>query len=214
MKLIRFHEVLTAWGFPDLEPASRATAIFEKVRDIPFGRMGSRDPWEVYRQNKGTCSGKSFLLRELFQGIGLQTRDMICLQRWRDLTWFPDETYGVVNFPNPLQQMLETVEIVDFHNYLQVRQGEKWLTVDASIDLPLTELGFYTTEHWDGESDMPLCFAGSDKVWACGDRGEKAKQELTGQLPEKLRAARNEFLEELTRWIDVWREKMGAADNL
>ncbi len=36
--------------------------------------------------------------------------------------------------------------------------------------------------------------------------GGKVKQELTGQLPEKLRSARNEFLEELTRWLDEWRE--------
>ncbi|MCF7936904.1 MAG: hypothetical protein K9L28_11240 [Synergistales bacterium] len=197
--------ILEDWGLAGLEGEALRTGIFERVRDIPFGRAGSRDPLEVYRRNKGTCSGKNFLLRELFHAAGLATRDMICLQRWKDLTWFPDDTYGTVALPGELRLLLEEVEVVDFHNYLLVDVGVRWARVDATIDLPLRELGFHTTEAWDGLSDMPLCFVGTDKVWDCGDDGAAKKAELTAQLPEAIRTGRERFLKAMTAWLDQWR---------
>jgi len=161
----------------------------------------------VYEKNKGTCSGKNFLLKDLYKGIGLQTRDMICLQRWKDLVWFPDDTYRLVDLPDKLKHMLEQEEIVDFHNYVKILVDDKWITVDATIDLPLKKVGFYTTEHWDGKSDMPLCFVGSHKVWDCGDNGAEKKAELTGKLPNGIQKARHQFLVALTGWIDNLREK-------
>jgi len=200
-------KILTDWGVGGGAPEREAVRVFERVRDIPFGQMGSRDPAEVYRRNKGTCSGKNLLLRELLQRIGLQARDMICLQRWKDITWFPDDTYGLVRFPDELVRMLQETEIVDFHNYVELRVGERWVTLDATIDPPLRRLGFHTTERWDGRSSMPLCFAGSHKVWSCGDDGLARKAELTARLPDESRAARKRFLVRLTAWIDDLRER-------
>ena len=137
----------------------------------------------------------------------MQTKDMICLQRWKDLIWFPDDTYGLVDLPDELKHMLDQDEIVDFHNYVKILVDGKWITVDATIDLSLKKLGFYTTEHWDGKSDMPLCFVGSHKVWDCGDNGAEKKAELTGKLPEEIQEARHQFLVSLTGWIDNLREK-------
>lgn len=199
--------ILTDWGIFDLPAERQVAGVFEKARDILFGNIGSRDPKDVYEKNKGTCSGKNFLLRELYKGIGVQTKDMICLQRWKDLIWFPDDTYGLVSLPEELQQMLEEVEIVDFHNYVKILVDGKWITVDATIDIPLKKLGFYTTEHWDGKTDMPLCFVGSHKVWDCGDTGTEKKAELTGKLPVEIQEARHRFLVTLTGWIDRLREK-------
>jgi transglutaminase-like putative cysteine protease len=168
--------------------------------------MGSRDPKDVYEENKGTCSGKNFLLRELYKAIGVPTKDMICLQRWKDLTWFPDDTYGTVKLPEELTQLLETTEVVDFHNYVKILVDGRWVTVDVTIDVPLLKLGFYTTEHWDGKSDMPLCFVGTHKVWDCGDQGLERKAELTAMLPQEIRDARLVFLKKLTMWIDSLRD--------
>lgn len=199
-------EVLAAWGITGLSLDQQVVEIFKRVRDIPFGRMGSRDPKDVYERNKGTCSGKNFLLKALYEGLGLTTKDMICLQRWKDLTWFPDDTYGIVELPGELRQMLERFEIVDFHNYVAVLREGRWVRVDATIDLPLTKVGFYTTEHWDGKSNMPLCFVGTDKIWDCGDKGAEKKAELTALLPQDIQDARNRFLQRMTAWIDGLRE--------
>jgi len=199
--------ILTDWGILELPADQQVARLFEKARDILFGNIGSRAPKDVYEKNKGTCSGKNFLLKELYKGIGVQTKDIICLQRWKDLIWFPDDTYGLVDLPDELKHMLDQEEIVDFHNYVKILVDGKWITVDATIDLPLKKIGFYTTEHWDGKSDMPLCFVGSHKVWDCGDNGAGKKAELTEKLPVKIQEARHRFLVELTGWIDNLRGK-------
>lgn len=200
------NKILAEWGVDSLPFEQQVIRIFEKIRDIPFGRMGSRDPKDVYERNKGTCSGKNFLLKELYETIGVRTKDIVCLQRWKDLTWFPDDTYGVVDLPDELTQMLETTEIVDFHNYVKILVDGKWVTVDVTIDLPLRKLGFYTTEHWDGKTDMPLCFVGTHKVWDCGDGGLEKKLQLTAMLPQEVQETRVRFLKKLTKWLDGLRE--------
>lgn len=200
-------EILAEWKIGDLELEEKIIKIFEKVRDIKFGHIGSRDPLEIYKAGKGTCSGKNFLLRELYKAVGLKTKDIICLQRWKDLSWFPDDEYGLVDFPEELIQKLNEKEIVDFHNYLLVEIDGKWIQVDVTIDKELLELGFRTEIDWDGRSSMPLCFVGSHKVWDCGDSGAEKKAELTAELPQSIQTARNDFLSSLTAWIDEWRKE-------
>ena len=201
------NKILTDWGIFALPLDQQIIKIFKKVRDIPFGSIDSRNPADIYEKNKGTCSGKSFLARGLYKDIGLKTKDMICLQRWKDLIWYPDDRYGLVALPGELRQMLEQKEVIDFHNYVRIFIDSTWVTVDVTIDLPLRKLGFYTTENWDGKSDMPLCFVGSHKVWDCGDNGMEKKAELTDRLPEHIRDARHQFLISLTGWLDGLRER-------
>ncbi|TFG07745.1 MAG: hypothetical protein EU539_04215 [Promethearchaeota archaeon] len=200
-------EILKAWDIYELPRDVQIVKIFEKVRDVQFGSIGSRHPMDVYKANKGTCSGKNFLLRELYKGIGLQTKDMICMQRWKDLIWFPTAQYGLVEFSDELKQMLQAHEIIDFHNYVKILVNNKWIQVDVTIDPPLMNVGFFTTEHWNGTSDMPLCFCGSHKTWDCGDNGPEKKKELTNTLPEHIRTAREHFLKTMTKWIDSLREE-------
>lgn len=200
-------EILEDWRIINLPKEEQIIKIYEKVRDIPFGTIGSRDPYDVYKANKGTCSGKNFLVRELYKAIEVKTKDMICLQRWKDLTWFPDDEYNVVNLPAELNALFEKDEIVDFHNYIKIYNDNKWIQVDVTIDLPLKELGFHVEENWDGKTYMPLCFVGTHKVWDCGDDGPKKKAELIAQLPKCTEDARKNFLKELTKWIDQWRSK-------
>jgi hypothetical protein len=199
-------EILKEWGINTLSQTDQIIKIFEKVRDIRFGSIGSRNPMDIYKANKGTCSGKHFLLKELYKGIGLETKDMICMQRWKDLTWFPTGRYGIVAFSEDLLEILKQREIIDFHNYLKIVGNGKWIQIDVTIDTPLKKLGFYTTENWDGKSDMPLCFCGTHKIWDCGDNGMEQKKKLVNQLPDHIRIARQEFLERLTKWIDNLRQ--------
>ena len=200
-------EILDAWGIAGRPRDEQIIMLYEKVRDIPFGSIGSRDPYDVYRANKGTCSGKNFLIKELLNEIGVKTKDMICLQRWKDLTWFPDDEYGVVELPDHLMKHFEEHEIVDFHNYVKIEREEGWVQLDVTIDAPLKALGFHVVEDWDGKSDMPLCFVGSHKVWDCGDAGFEKKEELTAMLPKKIETDRAAFLKAMTEWIDEWRNK-------
>jgi hypothetical protein len=198
-------EILKEWKINTLSKDKQIVALYEKVRDIPFGSIGSRDPYKVYQANKGTCSGKNFLIKELFNEIGVETKDMICLQRWKDLTWYPDDEYNVVDLPDYLMKLFENNEIVDFHNYVKIYVDDKWVQLDVTIDAPLKALGFHVVENWDGKSDMPLCFVGTHKVWDCGDEGHLKKIEFTNMMPDGIEDARKFFLKSLTGWIDEWR---------
>ncbi|BES65665.1 hypothetical protein SANA_21040 [Gottschalkiaceae bacterium SANA] len=198
-------EILKEWKINTLSKDKQIVALYEKVRDIPFGSIGSRDPYKVYQANKGTCSGKNFLIKELFNEIGVATKDMICLQRWKDLTWYPDDEYNVVELPDHLMKLFENNEIVDFHNYVKIYVDDKWVQLDVTIDAPLKALGFHVVENWDGKSDMPLCFVGTHKVWDCGDEGHLKKIEFTNMMPDGIEDARKYFLKSLTSWIDEWR---------
>jgi hypothetical protein len=69
----------------DLPPEQKIVRLFEKVRDIPLGSIGSRDPEAVYEKNVGTCSRRNLLLRELYDEGGIETKDMFTLHRFNDL---------------------------------------------------------------------------------------------------------------------------------
>ncbi|ACN17818.1 conserved hypothetical protein [Desulforapulum autotrophicum HRM2] len=199
-------DILKKWAINTLPVNDQIITLYEKVRDIPFGSIGSRDPLDVYQANKGTCSGKNFLIKELFKAIGVKTKDMICMQRWKDLTWFPDDEYNIVKLPDHLMAHFENNEIIDFHNFVKIEVDGRWVQLDVTIDAPLKALGFHVVENWDGKADMPLCFVGSHKVWDCGDSGFEKKKELTAMMPKELEQARKAFLQAMTLWIDEWRQ--------
>lgn len=48
--------------------------LFELVREIPYGSIGSRDPKDVFEKKRGTCSGKHALLKELFEDLGIEVK--------------------------------------------------------------------------------------------------------------------------------------------
>ena len=60
----------------------KVVLLFEKVRDIPYGDIGSRDPKAVFENNKGTCSGKHELLKELYQELGIEVKDFIAMHKF------------------------------------------------------------------------------------------------------------------------------------
>ncbi|MBD3193397.1 MAG: hypothetical protein GF308_22365 [Candidatus Heimdallarchaeota archaeon] len=181
--------------------------LFQKVRDIPFGRMGSRDPEVVYEKNMGTCSGKNLLLRELYDELGIKTKDMLTLHRFNDLIWFPTESYPILNLPTKLKEILKQGSIYDFHNFVKIYVNDKWIDVDATFDKPLKKYGFIINDDWDGKSDMTMCVVGTKKIWDCHHKGLEEKERLTALLPEKVQRTRKMFLRQLTDWITERRKK-------
>lgn len=193
-------KIVKEWvgGFP-LE--QNIVRLFENVRDIPFGSMGSRDPEDVYEKNMGTCSGKNLLLRELYDEIGIETKDMLTLHRFNDLVWFPTHSYPLLQLPAEVEEILNVGPLYDFHNYTRIRVNGKWINVDATFDKPLNKYGFVVNENWNGKTDMTLCVVGTYKIWDCGDKGLEEKDRMTKLLPEKIQRNRKLFLRKLTEWI-------------
>lgn len=173
------------------DPLRARIVLFEHVRDIPYGYPASRDPVEVLQTGRGSCSGKHYLLGELYRLLGLSVRHMICTHRFNE---------SPLVFPAPMQEMLRKNEIVDLHDYLQIAVDGNWVDIDATWQRDLREFGFPVNEDWDGQSAMLLSVVPEDFAIAERDP-ERLKDELLSKLTPRQRALRKQFLEELNGWI-------------
>jgi len=87
----------------------------------------------VLRKRCGSCSGKHYLLGEMFRMLGVPFRHMIGTHRFNE---------SPLVFPGPMQEMLRKNEIVDLHDYLQIALEDTWVDVDATWQRGLREFGF------------------------------------------------------------------------
>lgn len=180
--------------FTKLSPKKRPVAAYEFVRDIAYGDIGSRNPLDVLRARKGTCSGKHALLKLLLEALGIDVQ-----------SWFAMHDFG--QFPiHPWPDALADFQgkhIPDYHDFLKVKVDGNWLTIDAVFDKPLTTLGFPALE-WDGETNMELPVRASEVFPAEGEMDEHKKR-LIATLPNDQQQARKRFLSALTEWLDAQR---------
>ncbi len=182
-------QILTNWA-TGLDFNSQIVNVFEKVRDIPYGYTSSRGPNDVYRQNKGTCSGKHALLKALYQKIGIGTKDFIALHRFKDLK---------VNYPPEITAILDRSDIIDPHNFIKIFVDNKWITVDATWDKPLKKIGFVVNENWDGKTEMQLCVL-PIRIYETKNPVQDKKGELS-KLTKEVQEERILFLRKLSDWL-------------
>lgn len=174
-----------------LDPLRARIVLFERVRDIPYNYPASRDPEEVLRAGVGTCSGKHYLLAELYRRLGLRVRSMICSHRFNE---------SPLPFPEGMQAMLRRDEIVDMHDYLQIEVGGDWIEVDATWECGLRDFGFPVNEAWDGQTAMILSVVADESVVVDGEPG-RAKEEMLAKLSPRQRSLRKTFLDAMNRWM-------------
>lgn len=175
----------------------KLVTIFEMVRDIPYGTIGSgsRDPLEVYRNNRGTCSGKHFLLRDLLLVLDIEVKDVVCFHYYSQMP-------RSVDYPPGLMQLLEDNRgIPDYHNYLKVYNGD-WLTVDATFDSPLRD--YFVVNEWDGKTDTRLSVKPVEAWEVRGPEGFKVN--MLSKLPEDIQKGRRRFLQGFSEWLEKLRE--------
>jgi len=173
--------------------------LFERVRDLPYRYPASRDPVEVLRAGGGSCSGKHYLLGELFRLLGLRVRHMMCTHRFNE---------SPLPFPEEMQALLIKNEIVDVHDYLQIAVDDDWVDVDATWELGLREFGFPVTDEWDGRSSMLLTVSPDEHSVVDGDPA-KVKDEMLARLTPRQRALRKQFLEALSKWVGELSAELG-----
>ncbi len=186
-------KIISEW-VNDLPFDEKVVKLFERVRDIPYGDIGSRDPKDVYEQNKGTCSGKHELLKELYQELSIEVKDFITMHKFNNLK---------VDFPDEIKAILNRTQIVDPHNFFKIKRDNKWITVDSTWDKPLKTLGFPVNENWDGKTDMELCVVPIELFEA--KNPIELKKKKISELPEEVQKDRKLFLKKLTEWVETIR---------
>jgi hypothetical protein len=191
----RFQRILSEWT-EDLPEEEAVIKVFQKVRNIPYGVIGSRDPVKVLEANKGTCSGKHMLLAALYRAMGMKVKDAVAFHRYENLP-------RRVEYPDDLKAILKRGDgIPDYHNFIKLYSNGKWLTLDATFEEDLREC--FVVNHWDGKSNTKLSVE-PIKVWEVADPVQFKITKLK-QLSKEIRDCRREFLDKFSVWLDVLRQ--------
>ena len=170
-------------------------SLFEVVRDIPYGDIGSRGAAKVLEKKKGTCSGKHLLLGKLYELMGVKVRYMMCFTKFNFLKYC---------FPQNIQRILEKNSIVDYHNYLKIFTT-KWTDVDVTFDLYLKQFGFPVNASWDG---LKNCKIGLKpiKIFQVDDLVAE-KKKIISSLPKEKQEVRKLFLRKMNSWLNQIRSE-------
>ena len=169
--------------------------LFEKVRDIPYGAIGSRNPLDVYHQNMGTCSGKHTLLKALYKELGLEVKDFIVMHAFNKLP---------IEYPENLKELLSKTTVIDPHNFIKIKRNNQWFTVDVTWDNKLKKLGFPINKNWDGNFNLNISVALGGEILETDD-AVALKIELLQKLSNTAQKEREIFLEKFTDWLSLER---------
>jgi hypothetical protein len=169
-------------------------AAFEKVRDIPYAVLPAINSLQHYARilevGKGSCTPKHFLLRDMYEKLGLPVLYAVYPFRWSDLD---------VDYPSWLRRLAEAIP-VSYHLACKVELGGKLVLVDATVDRPLKKLGLPVNENWNGYDGMvlPVTPVGEEQIFH----------------PAEVRdyeASYDESSLEFFRQMNVWLEKVRQA---
>ena len=125
-------------------------AVYEKIRDIPYAVIPEINSAlhyaRIFTVGKGSCTPKHFLLRDMYEKLGLPVLYVVCPFRWSDLE---------VDYPAHLRKLVEAMP-VSYHLACKVEIGGRLVLVDATVDSRLKRLGLPVNEKWNGLSNMLL----------------------------------------------------------
>ena len=105
---------------------------FEKVRDIPYRCPESVDE-DDYR-----CWGKNRMLADDLRKLGYDVRFRVCRFSWEKQKL-------------PIKLTSQAPSDIDYHPFLEIMLGDKWVVVDATLD---TDFSGHNV--WDGISDCKI----------------------------------------------------------
>ena len=190
-----YQQIIKKWTKSD-SFTQQVIDIFEKVRDIPYGSIASRQGIDVYNNNQGTCSGKHQLLKALYLEMGIPVKDFIILHNFNNLP---------AAFPVNIQQIFKEQTVTDPHNFIKIKINDKWIAVDATWDIGLKKLGFPINENWNGTSDMEISVSLGGEIFET-DNPLYLKEQLIKNLSNDVVTARKLFLKECTQWLNNLRK--------
>ena len=159
-----------------------AATAFRLVRDMPYRRASDRRPETIIHEWRGTCSGKHYLLKQLFSELGLKARVMACTSE-REIT--------AAMLPPPLHETLAGARgsYVDVHHYIILDLPAGEMIVDATWPLETREAGLPVNERFVLGEDHQIAVEPM-RTWAVPDcqNPQDFKEELLAAhfTPEQL----------------------------
>ena len=177
----------------ELEPR----IVFTMVRDMPYKRASDRLPETLIREWRGTCSGKHYLLKELFSELGYSSKVIACT----NVTVFDMEKES-----DEVREILENVDgrFVDVHNYLLLGLPEGDMIVDATWPLSAKKFNLPVNETFELGKDQRIACEPL-KTWIVPeDENPQAYKEqlLRENFTADELAARDAFIQAIGDWMN------------
>ena len=181
-------------GFLADSESLTAERAFALVRDMPYRRASSRKPETIVEEWRGTCSGKHYLLADIFRELGLESRVIMCPHR------FTAENVG--HFPAELRAQVAEAPVPDVHTYLRVNTPGGWMVVDATWPSSAGPLGMSVNHVFSPGEDMTLaCDPIETLPVPEGMDPQEFKEQVIREFCGAGSKARDEFIEGMGRWL-------------
>jgi hypothetical protein len=180
-----------------------AEKAFLLVRDMPYMRASSRDLETIIHEWRGTCSGKHYLLKELFAELGYSSRLIACTTV---VQIDPQEVKG------KLRKLLEQSNgrFVDVHNYLMLETPAGEMIVDATWPIATKGMGTVVNDSFVIGQDHQIACVPAQTWEVPEDRDPQEFKEaiLAESFTEEELEHREEFIETLgkmtnSRWVKL-----------
>ena len=171
-----------------------AGQAFALVRDMPYRRASSRRPEAIVEEWRGTCSGKHYLLADIFRELGLEALVIMCTHQFT-----PENTR---HFPQELRKLVEVSPVPDVHTYLRVNTAEGWTVVDATWPSSAGPLGMTVNREFVPGQDMTIaCDPIETLPVPEGMDPQEFKEQVIAQFCGESSGVRDEFIEGMGRWL-------------
>ncbi len=164
-------------------------SIYEKVRDIPYAVVPELNDAERYVEiltyGKGSCTPKHFLIRTMFERLGMLVLYIVYPFRW-------DEARVI--YPPRLKRLAEDLP-TSHHLACRVDIDGELVLVDATLDPAMEKLGLPVNKEWDGTSDtvLPITPCGQEQIYHPSEAYLMNAQYDTKSLI---------FYDELNQWLE------------
>ncbi len=171
-----------------------AEQAFALVRDMPYRRASSRKPEAIIEEWRGTCSGKHYLLADIFRELGLESQVIMCTHRFT--------TENTQHFPVELRELVAEAPVPDVHTYLRVNTADGWTVVDATWPSSAAPLGMTVNREFAPGRDMTLaCDPIETLPVPEGQDPQEFKEQVIREFCGDSSGARDDFIEGMGRWL-------------
>ena len=171
-----------------------ANQVFTLVRDMDYRRASSREPEVTIGEWRGTCSGKHYLLKALFEEMGYQVKLVMCPH------WFTQE--NTAGFPDNLMNLLAGGPVADVHTFLRVNTGGSWTQIDATWPIWAEPLGLMVNRRFQPGSDMVLACQPEEFLEVpAGEDPQRFKEQVIESFCGPNSPTRERFIQELANWL-------------
>ncbi len=181
-------------GFLGHDEPLTAERAFALVRDMPYRRASSRRPEAIVEEWQGTCSGKHYLLADIFRELGLETTVVMVTHR------FTSENTG--HFPPELRTLVAHGPVPDVHTYLRLSTPDGPAVVDATWPSSAGPLGMPVNREFRAGADMTIACDPIETLPVPDGRDpQEFKEQVIREFCGESSGVRDEFIEGLGRWL-------------